>query len=47
MEEGAAHPRDVSDVELPGSIGSIAHTAYHLGAIRQIAAALRGPRDGS
>src|SRR6478672_10465316 len=29
-------PRDVSDVELTGMIGSIAHLAYHVGAIRQI-----------
>jgi hypothetical protein len=26
-------------------IGSIAHLAYHLGAIRQIDAAARGPAD--
>ena len=30
-------PRDVSDTELTGMIASIAHLAYHLGAIRQIA----------
>lgn len=40
-------PRDVNDVELAGVIGSIAHTAYHLGAIRQMQPALRGPRDAS
>jgi hypothetical protein len=28
-------------------IGSIAHLAYHLGAIRQIAKAARGPREGT
>src|SRR5687768_13197866 len=28
-------PRAVSDVELAGMIGSLAHLAYHLGAIRQ------------
>lgn len=38
-------PRDVNDVELAGMIGSIAHTAYHLGAIRQMQADARGPRD--
>lgn len=38
-------PRDVDDVELAGVIGSIAHTAYHLGAIRQLQPAARGPRD--
>ena len=29
-------PREVSEVELTGMIASIAHLAYHLGAIRQI-----------
>src|SRR5947207_4096353 len=29
-------PRDPSEVELSGMIASIAHLAYHLGAIRQI-----------
>lgn len=40
-------PRDVRSVELSGMIGSIAHFAYHLGAMRQIAASARGPRDGT
>lgn len=40
-------PRDVSDIELGGLIATVAHTAYHLGAIRQIAAATRGPKDGT
>ena len=40
-------PRDVSEVELTGMIGSIAHLAYHLGAIRQISKATRGPREGT
>jgi hypothetical protein len=40
-----SQPRDVNEVELTGMIGSIAHTAYHLGAIRQMHTALRGPRD--
>lgn len=40
-------PRDVSSVELAGMIGSIAHLAYHLGAIRQINAQARGPREGA
>lgn len=39
--------RDVSDVELAGLIGSIAHLAYHLGAIRQIAKDSRGPKEGT
>jgi len=40
-------PRDASVVELSGMIGSIAHLAYHLGAIRQIGASARGPKDGT
>src|SRR5262245_53542939 len=40
-------PRDVTIVELNGMLGSIAHLAYHLGAIRQIAAGARGPREGT
>jgi hypothetical protein len=36
-------PRDVSDIELNGIAGSIAHLAYHLGAIRQINPTVRGP----
>jgi hypothetical protein len=35
--------REVSPVELNGMVGSIAHLAYHLGAIRQIDRATRGP----
>ena len=40
-------PREVSEFELGGMIGSIAHVAYHLGAIRQIAQQARGPRGGT
>jgi hypothetical protein len=36
-------PREISRVELNGVVGSIAHLAYHLGAIRQIDRAARGP----
>jgi hypothetical protein len=36
-------PRDVHPKELAWVIGSIAHLAYHLGAIRQINRAARGP----
>jgi hypothetical protein len=39
--------REVSTVELNGMIGSIAHLAYHLGAIRQINKSTRGPREGT
>ena len=38
-----SRPRDVQEVELNGVIGSVGHLAYHLGAIRQIDAAVRGP----
>ena len=40
-------PRDVREMELNGIIGSIAHLAYHLGAIRQINSLARGPADVS
>ena len=40
-------PREVTDVELCGMMASIAHLAYHLGAIRQIARDGRGPREGT
>jgi hypothetical protein len=38
-----ATPREVSDVEAGWMAGSVAHLAYHLGAIRQIDRAIRGP----
>ena len=40
-------PRDVMPVELHGMVASIAHLAYHLGAIRQIDRTVRGPKEGS
>jgi hypothetical protein len=40
-------PRDVNVIELGGMIGSIAHLAYHLGAIRQITTRGRGPKEGT
>ena len=40
-------PRDVTDVELAGMVASIAHLAYHLGAIRQIDRHSRGPKEGT
>ena len=40
-------PRDVKGIELSGMIGSVAHLAYHLGAIRQINKSIRGPREGT
>jgi hypothetical protein len=38
-------PRELQEIELNGMIGSIAHLAYHLGAIRQIDSSLRGPAE--
>jgi hypothetical protein len=38
-------PREVAEVS--GMIASIGHLAYHLGAIRQISKAARGPREGT
>jgi hypothetical protein len=40
-------PRDVQEVELNGMVGSVAHLAYHLGAIRQIDRSVRGPAEGA
>jgi len=37
--------RELAGPALLGTLGSYAHLAYHLGAIRQIAKATRGPRD--
>ena len=41
--EALGAPRQVSDVEAGWVAGCVAHLAYHLGAIRQIDRALRGP----
>jgi hypothetical protein len=38
-------PREVRGVELNGVVASIAHLAYHLGAIRQINRLARGPAE--
>ena len=46
-KEALATPREAAGAELCGVIGSVAHLAYHLGAIRQIAAGARGPREGT
>jgi hypothetical protein len=40
-------PRDASEIEVTGMIASIAHLAYHLGAIRQINKDARGPKEGT
>ena len=44
---GLKSPRDVGHIELAGMIGSVAHLAYHLGAIRQISKETRGPKEGT
>jgi hypothetical protein len=45
--EALGSPREVTPTDLNGMIGSIAHLAYHLGAIRQIARSARGPKEGT
>ena len=39
--------REASTIEMMGLVGSIAHLAYHLGAIRQINKTARGPKEGT
>jgi hypothetical protein len=41
--EAVRRPRELSTFELTGVVASIAHLAYHLGAIRQIDRSMRGP----
>jgi hypothetical protein len=41
--EALSTPRDLSDVEAGWMVGSVVHLAYHMGAIRQIDRATRGP----
>jgi hypothetical protein len=45
--ETLRRPRVVSVVELTGMTASVAHLAYHLGAIRQIHKHSRGPTEGT
>jgi hypothetical protein len=45
--EALRSPREASAIELSGMIGSIAHLAYHIGAIRQIDKSARGPKEGT
>ncbi len=45
--ESLSSPRDATDVEFSGMVASIAHLAYHLGAIRQIDKQVRGPKEGT
>ena len=43
--EALGKAREVGDLEMKGIIGSIAHLAYHLGAIRQINQVTAGPAE--
>jgi hypothetical protein len=45
--ESLQTPREAAELELRGMFGSIAHLAYHLGAIRQINKTARGPKEGT
>jgi len=45
--ESLSSPGDATDVEFSGMVASIAHLAYHLGAIRQIDKQVRGPKEGT
>ena len=40
-------PRELNGMEFTGIVSSIAHLAYHLGAIRQINKDVRGPKEGT
>jgi hypothetical protein len=42
-----AVPREMTGIELSGLVASVAHLAYHLGAIRQIDKETRGPTEGT
>jgi hypothetical protein len=41
--ENLGKPREIDQSELNGVVGSVAHLAYHVGAIRQIDLSARGP----
>ena len=43
--DALARAEDLEGVELNGAISSIAHLAYHFGAIRQMDRSLRGPSE--
>ncbi|HTI36778.1 MAG TPA: hypothetical protein VL484_04395 [Vicinamibacterales bacterium] len=45
--EALKTPREVDEIALTGLMASVAHLAYHLGAIRQIDKSTRGPREGT
>jgi hypothetical protein len=40
-------PREATSIDVSGMIASIVHLAYHFGAMRQIAATARGPKQGT
>lgn len=40
-------PPPTEEIALTGMISSVAHLAYHLGAIRQINKSIRGPKEGT
>jgi hypothetical protein len=41
--DAVQQPRALTEAELTGTVASVAHLAYHLGAIRQIDRSIRGP----
>jgi hypothetical protein len=41
--EHVLRPRELDETEVTGKIASVVHLAYHMGAIRQMDRALRGP----
>lgn len=45
--QALSSPREATETEVTGLIGSIVHLAYHLGAIRQINKSARGPKEGT
>lgn len=45
--EHLGRAREAGAVEVNGMVGSLAHLAYHLGAIRQIDRNTRGPKEGT
>ena len=42
--EGLRNGRELSDIERNGMVGGVAHFAYHVGAIRQMNKAVKGPK---
>jgi hypothetical protein len=46
-KEALRTPRELPPIVAGGMTGSVVHLAYHMGAMRQIVASLRGPKDRS